>query len=529
MELVVFLLSLLVSVIFTRGIRDFAIRKNLVSAPTSARHVHTRPIPRCGGVAILLTVWSLIFMLHWIPGRLHMTGSNWRHVALGILGPATLICLVGLVDDLRGLTARFKFLVQILAAVLLYFNGSGISQVSAKAGGASVGWMIGLPLTVLWVLWITNAFNLIDGLDGLAAGSALFSTLVICVIALVGNNNVVLFFTLVLAGAITGFLRYNFNPASIFLGDSGSLLIGFLLSAVALAGSQKSPTMVAVAIPILSLGLPILDVAIAVIRRFLAGRRLFEADREHIHHRLISRGIPHKQAVLLLYGVSACFGLLSLFLLNPAGRNVGIVLVVLGIGVLVGVQQLRYHEFFELKQAASRTLNMRQVIANDVSIRRAAESLRTCDTASGLCTTLQSCLEPMGFDGFGIFLTSELLPSVDCSPLKKTSRANLQFLWDDDLSPSDANWSLTFCLQENGCRLGRFTLFRKSMQSQIWVDMNVFTAAAFASELSNAVKRIQNRWLIASSAPAPASSGTYAHEAAGWALGTAVSSHSAPL
>jgi UDP-GlcNAc:undecaprenyl-phosphate GlcNAc-1-phosphate transferase len=514
MELVVFLLSLLVSVIFTRGIRDFAIRKNLVSAPTSARHVHTRPIPRCGGVAILLTVWSLVLLSRWIPGRMHMTATTWGHVAVGILAPATLICLVGLVDDLRGLTARFKFLIQILAATLLYLNGSGISQVSTKTGGIGVGWMIGLPLTVLWVLWITNAFNLIDGLDGLAAGSALFSTLVICVIALVGSNNVVLFFTLVLAGAITGFLRYNFNPASIFLGDSGTQLIGFLLSAVALAGSQKSPTMVAVAIPILSLGLPILDVAIAVMRRFLAGRRLFEADREHIHHRLLCRGIPHKKAVLLLYGVSACFGLLSLLLLNPAGRNVGIVLVVLGVGVLVGVQQLHYHEFFELKQAASRTLNMRQVIANDVSIRRAAEALQACHTTSELCIILQRWLQPIGFAGVGIQLESSDLPvPIDGSPLQQIGNSNMHFFWADRLAASDANWSLTFCLQVDGCRLGGFTLFRQSARSPIWMDLNVFTTSGFAIELSTAIKRIQIGWQT-SEAPVSKAYAAYAHGAA---------------
>src|ERR1700724_523918 len=135
------------------------------------------------------------------------------------------------------------------------------------------------------------------------------------------HNEGVLFLTLALAGAILGFLRYNFNPASIFLGDCGSLLIGFLLSAIALAGSQKSPTMVAVAIPIVSLGLPILDVTISVLRRFLGRNKLFSADSAHIHHNLISRGMPHKQAVLLLYGVSACFALFSLFLLNPGSRT----------------------------------------------------------------------------------------------------------------------------------------------------------------------------------------------------------------
>src|SRR5205807_5606771 len=242
-------------------------------------------------------------------------------------------------------------------------NGLGITHVP---GHAHLGWLVGLPLTILWVIWITNAFNLIDGLDGLAAGSALFSTLSTCVVAILLRNKGILFMALVLAGAIAGFLRYNFNPASIFLGDCGSLLIGFLLSAIAIAGSQKSPTVVAVAIPIVSLGLPIVDVTVAVIRRFLSCKRLFDADREHIHHKLLGRGISHRQAVLVLYGVSACFGLLSLFLLSPHGTTVATVLTVVGIGVLIGVRQLRYPEFLELGRAAHRTLNQRHVIANDI-------------------------------------------------------------------------------------------------------------------------------------------------------------------
>src|SRR5258707_6401781 len=179
-----------------------------------------------------------------------------------------------------------------------------MSQLTILAGHPHLGWLVGLPLTILWVLWITNAFNLIDGLDGLAAGSALLSTLVSCVVAMVGHNEVVLILTLALAGSISGVLSYNFQPASIFLGDCGSLLIGFLSSAIAIAGSHKSPTMVAVAIPIVSLGLPILDVAFAVLRRFLSYKRLFAPDRGDLHHQLLGEAISHRQSVAFLSNVS---------------------------------------------------------------------------------------------------------------------------------------------------------------------------------------------------------------------------------
>ena len=494
MELGVFLLAAVSSAVLTRWVRDFAIRLGWALPPQSSRHLHIKAVPRLGGVAIFLVLWTMALLARFVPGHLGLETTHLTHLTLGILGPASLVFLLGVVDDFRPLSAYMKFAVQILAALLLYLNGFGISVLSSRAGGSSVGWMIGMPLTVLWVLWITNAFNLIDGLDGLAAGSALFSTLVICVIALVGNHGAVLFLTLALAGAIAGFLRYNFNPASIFLGDCGSLLIGFMLAAIALAGSQKSPTIVAVAIPLVSLGLPILDVAVAVVRRFLNRQPLFQADRDHIHHRLISRGVSHKQAVLLLYGVSGGFGLLSLFLLNPNGRTLGVVLVVLGVGILVGLQQLHYHEFFELKQAASRTLNLRQMIANGVSVRKTAEALRTCETTSELCLILQKCLMPIGFDGFDFFLHSNLSEDADCFPLKQVERSKFTFFWDPFLNSSEANWSLTFGLQNNDHCAGRFTLYRKSTLAPLWMDLNVFTSTGFACELAHAIARLQHDW-----------------------------------
>lgn len=495
MELTVFLVALIVSAVLTRWIRDIALARRWVSPPDSARHVHIRPLPRLGGVAIFLTLWAVALLVKLIPGHLGIAGTRWSHVAMGILGPATIVFLLGLWDDVRHLSAYAKFGVQIVAAVLLYMNGFGIFVVSSGAGASSVGRMLGLPLTVLWVLWVTNAFNLIDGLDGLAAGSALFSTLVICVIAILGKNDAILFLTLALAGAIAGFLRYNFNPASIFLGDCGSLLIGFVLGAIALAGSQKSPTIVAVAIPLVSLGLPILDVAVAVVRRFLSRKPLFHADREHIHHKLINRGLPHRQAVLLLYGVSGGFGLLSLFLLNPNGRTMGVVLLVLGLGILIGLQQLRYHEFFELKQAASRTLNLRQVIANGVSVRKTTEALRDCETTDDLCMILQECLMPIGFDGFGFFLHANLPEDADCFPLRQVDRCRLDFFWDSSANSSEANWSLTFGLQSNDHQTGRFTLYRKSTMAPLLMDLNVLTATGFSGELAQAIERIQHHWL----------------------------------
>lgn len=495
MHLLVFFVALLVSAAFTRLVRDYSIARGWVSAASSDRHVHTLPVPRLGGVAIYLTLCCMALLAHWLPGYFGTREFPLADLTLKILGPATIVFVLGLIDDFCGLNAYVKFGVQAGAAVLLFCNGLGISRLSILAGYPHLGWLVGLPLTILWVLWITNAFNLIDGLDGLAAGSALFSTLVTCVVALLGHNEVVLFLTLVLAGAITGFLKYNFNPASIFLGDSGSLLIGFLISAIAIAGSHKSPTMVAVAIPIVSLGLPILDVAVAVIRRFLSCKRLFAPDREHIHHKLLGRGISHRQTVLLLYGVSACFGLFSLLLLNPGGTAVAAVLVMVGIGVLIGVKQLHYYEFLELGRVANRTLNQRHVIANGISIRRATDALGSCTSLPQFCQILRQCLEPIGFDGFGLYLSSGLSAEADLFPFNRVNGSKLQFLWDRLPKSSDTSWSLTFELaKRNGKRLGGFTLYRKNTASPLWLDLEVFTTTGFSIAVAASVEKMLSSW-----------------------------------
>jgi UDP-GlcNAc:undecaprenyl-phosphate GlcNAc-1-phosphate transferase len=497
MQLLVFLGALLASAALTRLVRDYSTARGWTSTPSSDRHVHTRPIPRLGGVAIFLTLWSVVLLANWLAGHFGTRGFAFSQFTLKILGPATIIFLLGLIDDLVGLNAYVKFAVQAGAAVLLFCNGVGISRLTILAGHPHLGWLVGLPLTILWVLWITNAFNLIDGLDGLAAGSAFFSTLVTCVVAILFHSEGVLFLALALAGAIAGFLRYNFNPASIFLGDCGSLLIGFLLSAIAIAGSQKSPTMVAVAIPIVSLGLPILDVTVAVIRRFLSCKRLFDADREHIHHKLLGRGIPHRQAVLVLYGVSACFGVFSLLLLTPGGIASATVLLVVGIGILLGVGKLRYHEFVELAHVANRTLNQRHVIANDISIRRTSEALESCDNIPRFCQILRQCLEPIGFDGFGLDLPLGLPAQAELFPFNHVSESKLQFFWDPALTSSQTDWCLTFNLMRRGGKpMGEFTLYRRDAASPLWMDLDVFTTTGFSSAVAASVGKMQDSWLV---------------------------------
>ena len=319
-------------------------------------------------------------------------------------------------------------------------------------GSQQFGWTIGLPLTILWVIGITNAFNLIDGLDGLAAGSALFSTLVVFGVAVFNHSSLVSLLTIALAGAILGFLKFNFNPATIFLGDCGSLFIGFMLSALALEGAEKSPTIIAVAIPVVSFGLPILETALSVLRRLIGGRPVFTADREHIHHKLLERGMSHRQVVIVLYAVSAFFALMSLFLFWPTGSTLGLILAVLGTGVWLGVQHLGYLEFGELRRVAQRTIEQRSAIVSNLAIRRATEKLKTADDYVQLCHHLQAAFSGNDFDGFD--LRVKLLPKdwnqPDLPRVLTASGDVLDYKWSKPEHPrwrdKTPAWNLTLDL-----------------------------------------------------------------------------------
>ena len=490
-----FMLTIVLSFALTRYVRNTAVRRGWV-VPLSPHHIHGAPIPRLGGVAIYASFVVAAGSLVAASSLLHVDIGLSRGSVLYILGAGTIVFALGLYDDIRPLKPYVKFSVQGVAALLLYLGGFRVFHVPILFGSHEFGW-IALPLTILWVLWITNAFNLIDGLDGLAAGSALFSTLTVFVVSLgAGTTALVPLFTVALAGSILGFLRFNFNPATIFLGDSGSLFIGFMLSALALAGSQKTPTIVAVAIPVVSFGFPLLETVLSVLRRFLNGQPLFSADRQHIHHRLLDLGLSQRRAVIVLYGVSAVFGLLSIFLLNPGGPSVGIVLFVLGAGVWVGVQHLGYNEFFELRRVASRAMDQKKVIANNLALHRAVERLDHVRDFLGLCTALKETFETNDFDGFQLDITERsqgysLRDRLEfpCPERRNFSWHRVDELLDDDGENRPA-WALTLELvASSGQRFGFFSLYRSCHRRSLLVDLDLLITS-FRAALGDAVERL---------------------------------------
>ncbi len=503
--------SLLLSFVLTKYVRDLATARGWVAAPALERHLHSRPLPRFGGVAIFLS-----FLLTFAIGL----PASWHHFAvsfglsfrtlLTILLPGCLIFGLGVYDDIHSLSPYVKVAVQAIAGAMLFAGGLRILDLPVLFGTHHFPWFVGLALTVLWVLGITNAFNLIDGLDGLAAGSALFSTIVVFAVALISGSSLVALMALALAGSILGFLRFNFSPATIFLGDCGSLFIGFMLSALALQGAQKAPTIIAVAIPVVSFGLPILETALSIVRRFLGGRPVFTADREHIHHKLLQRGLSHRQVVITLYAVSALFALLSLFLLWPGGDMLGLVLAVLGTGIWIGVQHLGYLEFGELRRVAHRTME-RQLLINNLAIRRATEELKVTSNYSQLGRILVAALAGNDFDGFELRLHSQSIELLAVNGVHLISRwGETPFLrWTKPGSQfaheSASAWCLTLDLVTTGSdRCGTMTIYRLYTDRELQFDINLLTSV-FPVALADALDRLSSASLELMPTPEQAS------------------------
>lgn len=493
----IFILSLVLSFVLTWYVRNIATEKGWVAAPFDGRHLHETPLPRLGGVAIfaafVLSLATAIAIDHFWP-RLNL-GSSARSL-VSILVPGLLIFLLGLYDDIRTIGPYVKFSVQGIAASLLYASGLRITDLPVVFGHRQLPTLVGLGLTILWVLGITNAFNLIDGLDGLAAGSALFSTLVVFVVALLGHYYLVALMSIALAGAILGFLRYNFNPATIFLGDCGSQFIGFLLSGLALEGAQKAPTIIAVAIPVVSFGLPILETSLSVLRRLISGRPVFTADREHIHHKLLALGLSHRQVVIVLYAVSALFALLSLFLLWPTGSTLGLVLAVLGTGVWLGVQHLGYLEFGELRRVAQRTLEQRQIVINNLSIRRATEELKVARDYAQVCRILVAAFDSNDFDAFDLRARAYPKERPRLSQERDFDRdlEEMHFHWNRPAAPMlprhGACWTLTLdLLTTANRRRGAMIIHRLYSERSLQLDLNLVTRE-FPVVLADALDRV---------------------------------------
>ncbi len=300
--LIAFVVAITIAYILTPYAIKLAYRIGAIDVPKDNRRVHNKPIPRLGGAAIYAAF--LITSLVMAPLNQEL---------LGILIGATIIVLIGMIDDVKPISAKWKLVGQIVASFVVIYSGVRIEYIR---GVINLG-AFSIPATIFWIVGITNAVNLIDGLDGLAAGVGIIASISLAFVSfsnmLPGTTEVALLL-IILAGSAAGFLPYNFNPAKIFMGDTGALLIGFLLATISVEGVIKSAATIAVVIPVLALGVPVLDTAFAITRRLLNKRPIMEADKGHLHHRLLDQGLSQKQTVLVLYLISSLLGASAIFI-----------------------------------------------------------------------------------------------------------------------------------------------------------------------------------------------------------------------
>ena len=317
-----FITALVSSALLTPLVIALAKQIGAIDYPDDDRRIHTTPIPRIGGLAIFFA-----FLL-----SVSIFSDLSSEKIFGLIIGATIIVGIGLIDDVKGVKAKTKLLVEIIAASLLFYYGFRIEFFTNLFETSEIVYigMLSYPLTVFWIVGITNTINLIDGLDGLAVG---ISTIAACTLAYVSfsfGRTDTLLLSLIIIGANLGFLPYNFNPAKIFVGDTGALFLGFILAAISIEGALKSATAIAIFIPLIALGLPIFDTTFAILRRFVNKKPLMEADKEHLHHRLISLGIEQKNAVLMLYLIASMLGISVVLLVNNLILNTVITVAITG-------------------------------------------------------------------------------------------------------------------------------------------------------------------------------------------------------
>lgn len=322
--------AFLLSIILTPIIRVISLKVGAVDKP-NARRINKVPMPSSGGLAIFLSfVVTTLFFMPMVTSR-HFIEVSYFHYILPVIIGGLVVTTTGFIDDIFELRPRYKMLGIIIAAIIIWkFTHFRFDSFKIPIGGPLLefGPILTFFLTVLWIISITNAINLIDGLDGLVSGVSIISLATMAVVSYFFLPKIDFFLTLtivILIASIVGFFPYNYHPAIIYLGDAGALFIGFMIGVLSLQGLKNS-TAVAVITPVIILGVPILDTAVAIVRRKLSGKKISEADKMHLHHRLLSMGFTHRGAVLVVYGIAIIFSLIAL-LLNVSSRIGGIFLL----------------------------------------------------------------------------------------------------------------------------------------------------------------------------------------------------------
>jgi UDP-GlcNAc:undecaprenyl-phosphate GlcNAc-1-phosphate transferase len=396
-----FIAAIVCAAALTPIVRWLAHRYGALDHALTSRKLHGKPIPRLGGIAIVGAFYAPLVSLFFANSEVGRRFWANPREALALIVGGLAIATLGVWDDLRGTGAKKKFLVQFAVAGGMYALGFRVDQIANPFGAPiELGWL-GLPFTMLWIAGVVNAMNLIDGLDGLAGGVALIAISSTFAIAASRGEPLMILFTAALAGSVIGFLFYNFNPASIFMGDTGSMFLGFVLATTAIQTNQKSSTAVAIVVPIIALGVPIADTLLAMLRRAARGAPLFQADRGHIHHRLIDLGLSQRQAVLVLYGTSVVLGCAALALSYASSSQATWFLLALsGVAYLA----LRGLGYISIGKAQSVLESRKRNLGLRAAIRRTGERVRAAWSVSEVWSELRDAAELLGASAIALRL-----------------------------------------------------------------------------------------------------------------------------
>lgn len=394
MNQIIFLIlcSFALSAVFTPALRRFALLMNWVDQPDNRRKMHKTPMARIGGAPIMLAYAGALGILLLLSASFSLFDNSSLLLIWALLPAAAVVLGTGLVDDIVGLKPWQKLVGQTLAAGLVYVLGIRIQSV----GGHPLGHILALFITTAWLVGCTNAFNLIDGLDGLAAGIGLIASITSLVGGLFHGDIGLVMATAPLVGALAGFLLFNFNPASIFLGDGGSLWVGFMLACYGIIWCQKSVTMLSITAPMMVMCIPLLDTSLSIARRFLRCEPIFRADRGHIHHRLLDRGLTPRRATLILYGASSVGAVFSILQSTASNRIRVLVISTFCLIILLGIGKLGYQEFGIATQLLRRK-TFRSLVRTQISLHDYEQLLNSTKTVEECWDRLRSVASELGF------------------------------------------------------------------------------------------------------------------------------------
>jgi len=397
---VIFCLAFTASVLLAPIVRLVAARIGAVDHPDGVRKVHVRPTPRLGGPLIVLAMLAALAAHAWMaPGNARFLSMGFERTGMvyGFIAGLLIILALGIWDDIKGVKPRTKLAVQTLAVLVCFAAGYRVNVPFLPRGPVTD--ILSLPVTWFWMVACINAMNLVDGMDGLASGVAFFAGAVIFVLAALFGRLSVAMISVAMIGSVVGFLMYNFHPAVMFLGDSGSLLLGYMIAILAWTGSLKSHATVALLIPVLALGLPIMDTLLAILRRISRRLPVSRADREHIHHKLLAMGFTHREAVVVLYAACLTLAAAALATASASSLVVGLVLGGICVCVMLAVHLVGASEIFAFFRRLGEKMRAHGGERLDSAARGTAFRLKLSRSPDDVGLALEHYLAALGASG----------------------------------------------------------------------------------------------------------------------------------